>query len=186
MSQRQIFGDQARPEARPASACSQTAAQAASNSGMPCAASPAMMPAQHVAGTRRRQQRRAVGVDGGAPVRRGDHRVRPLVDDDRIGARGSVACAFELGQAATMRDRETRGEFALVRRQHHDRAGQRMASREDGLWIGSDRRQRAGVDDEGGCGKETAPEQVEQRSSRCRSQRRARVRRRGRRRGAPP
>ena len=35
---------------------------------------------KHVAGTGRRQQRRAVGVDRRAAVGRGDHRVRPLVD----------------------------------------------------------------------------------------------------------
>ena len=50
-----------------------------------CASSPAIDAGQHVAGAGRRQQRRAVGVDRGAAVRRGDHRVRSLVDDDRVG-----------------------------------------------------------------------------------------------------
>ena len=43
-SLRQILGDEARAEARAAAPCSQTAAEAASNAGMPCAARPQTKP----------------------------------------------------------------------------------------------------------------------------------------------
>ena len=53
---------------------------------------------QHVTGAGRGEQRRAVAVDRGAAIGRGDHRVRPLVDDDGIGACRGAARPVELRQ----------------------------------------------------------------------------------------
>ena len=81
------------------------------------------MPGQHVAGAGGGEQRRAVAVDRGAAVGRGNHRVRPLVDDDRVGHRGRLPRSVELRQFGSRREvRKQPAELALMRRQHQRRA----------------------------------------------------------------
>ena len=78
-----------------------------------------MMPAQHVAGAGGRKQWRAVGIDRGPAVRRGDHRVRALcrmsIAFDRAAARRarSTFDRFFVGGDAGKKPRE----LALMRRQ---------------------------------------------------------------------
>ncbi len=70
--------------------------------------------AEHVARARGRQGRRCVGVDDGAPVGRGDHRVGAFQHDHgAAGARGG-ARARELVAGGVEQTRE----LALVRREH--------------------------------------------------------------------
>ena len=106
------------PNSVPASACSQTAAQAASNAGMPCASSPATIPGQHIAGAGRRQPGRTVRIDRGPTIMRRDHRVGPFQDERGVRLFCRTACPVELGQIFVGGDlgKQSR-ELTLMRRQ---------------------------------------------------------------------
>ena len=71
---------------------------------------------EHVAGAGGGEPGRRVVVDGGAAVGGGDHRVRPLEDDDGAADGRGLARAVELGAGKIA---EQAVELALVRGQHH-------------------------------------------------------------------
>ena len=108
------------PSARPQAPCSQTAAEAASKTGMPCAARPETRPAST-------SPEPAVASQGGrsqpigrAAVRRGDHRVGPLDEDRRAHETRRRPRALELVvlKPDAARALEQARELPLMRGQH--------------------------------------------------------------------
>ncbi len=103
------------------------------------------MPGQHVAGARRGQPRRAVGVDGGAPVGRGDDGVGALEHDDGAPVAGAAARArssFDRRFHESPASPEQTRELALVRRQD-DALRRRRRPRGDERRAASPRRRRS-------------------------------------------
>ena len=88
------------PKSAAAAPCSQTAAQAASNAGMPLREQPRDEAAEHVAGAGGREPGRRVVVDGGAAVGRGDDGVGALEHDDGADLARRGAGAVELAALA--------------------------------------------------------------------------------------
>ena len=95
--------------------CSQTAAQAASNAGMPARPQRRDHPGQHVARAGARQPGRRRRREAEPAVGRGDQRVRPLVDDHRAAIAAAAASARSALLPASSPN--SLREFALVRRE---------------------------------------------------------------------